>query len=281
MECVSLSTIVSEAAAILSIVPPADARSTAEAVLSAVLSSPRTSPNPLTFADLNAISPSSARCLASLFSPHPFLVRFIDGAIIGGPPSPPSSSSSSSSGGEWSVPQIPISGPHPGLLPASLSSALQTYTVSADVGAASGLKMCFASLTKGYTAIAVQAFATAHRLGVLSHLQRSVEQTIPAAKARLERAVAGMPPKAYRWVREMEEIADTHRDGGGWGEVEGADMFTGAARIYGFVADGTVLGREKVGKRVRGLTVEDVASAVADGLEEVGRGAGDGEEAEG
>lgn len=231
-------------------------------MLSALLSNPRSSPDPLTFADLNAISPSSARSLASIFSPHPSLVRFVDGAIVGGPPSP------SSGGDEWYIPEIPISGPDP-LLPASLASALQCHAVSADVGAASGLKMCFASLTKGHTAVTVQAFATAARLGVLPHLQRSVGQSVPdGVRARLERGVAGMPPKAYRWVREMEEIAETHREDGGWGGAA-ADMFTGAARIYGFVADGTVLGREKVGKRERGLTVEDVAAAVAEGLSEL------------
>jgi hypothetical protein len=122
--------------------------------------------------------------------------------------------------------------------------------------------MCFASLTKGYTAIATQAFTTAHRLGVLDHLQQAIDTTIPGVKARLEKGVTGMPPKAYRWVREMEEIGMTHRDEGGW---EGADMFTGAAEIYRVVA-GSVVGKEKVGGRKRGLTVEDVAGVLADEL---------------
>lgn len=126
--------------------------------------------------------------------------------------------------------------------------------------------MCFASLTKGHTAIAIQAFTTAHRLGVLDHLNSAIEQTLPGLKARIEKGVTGMAPKAYRWVREMEEISATHRDEGGFGEVE-ADIFTGAARVYGLVADGTVLGEEKVGRRKRGTTVEDVAGAVAEGLE--------------
>lgn len=141
--------------------------------------------------------------------------------------------------------------------------------------------MCFASLSKGYTATAVQAFTTAHRLGVVGHLREAVEKTIPSMKPWLDRGVTGMPPKAYRWVREMEEIADTHREEGGWGEVGGADIFTGAARVYGFVADGTVLGEEKVGGRVRGTSVEDVARAVAEGLGELERGGRERREVEG
>ncbi|OIW34866.1 6-phosphogluconate dehydrogenase [Coniochaeta ligniaria NRRL 30616] len=270
VEILPLSTIVSEASAILSIVPPSDAKSTAEAVLSSTLSALDSgtrdpTSEPLIFIDLNATSPSSARSLASSFSPHESKIQFIDGAIIGGPPT-----LSLSPDAAWYIPQIPTSGPFP--VSASLASALQAYHIDSKIGSASGLKMCFASLTKGYTAIAIQAFTTAHRLGVLDHLNSALEQTVPGLRGRLEKGVTGMPPKAYRWVREMEEISATHRDEGGFGEV-GADIFTGAARVYGLVADGTVLGEEKVGRRKRGTTVEDVALAVGEGLEVLeGRG---------
>lgn len=270
--------------------PPADARSTAEAVLAATVSAlesgardPTTAAGggPLVFVDLNAVSPASARSLAASFAPLDKDIVFVDGAIIGGPPSRSSSSSSSSSSqpessaaapATWYVPQIPTSGPTP--LPPALASALRAYHLDDRIGSASGLKMCFASLTKGHTAIAIQAFTTAHRLGVLSHLGDAIDATLtPGFRGRIEKSVTGMPPKAYRWVAEMEEIAATHRDEGGFGGVEGADLFTGAARVYGLVADGTVLGEEKTGRRVRGTTVEDVARAVGEGLEKLeGRG---------
>ncbi|KAB5563435.1 6-phosphogluconate dehydrogenase [Coniochaeta sp. 2T2.1] len=306
VDLLPLSDIVVQAQAILSIVPPSDAKITAQSVLSALLSAPQTRDEPLVYVDLNAISPSSARVLDEIFAPHSGVVKFVDSAIIGGPPSP-----SLSDSGEWSVPQTPTSGPT--RLPEVLASALGSYHISRDIGSASGLKMCFASLTKGFTAIAIQAFSTAHRLGVMEHLTQAVETTIPGMKGRIERGVTGMPPKAYRWVREMEEIAATHRDDGGFenwkgrerggegepgqidgedeGEGEGdweregkrnravqgkgkgkskgggADMFTGAAGTFELVAHGTVLGEEKVGRRKRGRTVEDVARAVAEGLE--------------
>jgi hypothetical protein len=74
-----------------------------------------------------------------------------------------------------------------------------------------------------------------------------------------------MCPKAYRWVREMEEIGECHADEGGF--ADGLNVFNGVAEIYRVVADETVLGEEKITQRKRGRTVEDVAVAIADGLE--------------
>ena len=48
-----------------------------------------------------------------------------------------------------------------------------------------------------------------------------------------------MAPKAYRWVREMEEISKTHIEEGGFDP----ELFLGAAGVYRSVADDTVLGR--------------------------------------
>lgn len=72
-----------------------------------------------------------------------------------------------------------------------------------------------------------------------------------------------MVPKAYRWVREMEEIAATMNEEGGWGR----DIFTGAAGVYKAVAEDEVLSKEKTGKRNRGTSIEDVAAAIGEGFE--------------
>ena len=57
-----------------------------------------------------------------------------------------------------------------------LAAALNSRHISPDVGSASGLKMCFAALHKGLAAITVQSFTTAHALGVLPELQRSLNE---------------------------------------------------------------------------------------------------------
>ena len=66
----------------------------------------------------------------------------------------------------------------------------------------------------------------------------------------------------------MEEIAECHGDEGGFegGETGGKGIFDGVAEVYRSVADETVLGDEKTERRKRGLTVEDVAECMGEGL---------------
>ncbi|KAI0537988.1 6-phosphogluconate dehydrogenase [Xylaria digitata] len=249
---------------ILSVVPPRDAMATAQRIVDAVTGPFRRS-EPLYFADLNAVAPSTAKNIAALFEQTRGQVRFIDGAIIGNPPT--LKPGTDASGAEWSVPSIPISGPYkipeiPGY-GEKLSAVLNTRHVSGEIGRASGLKMCFASLTKGFTSLAIQSFTTAKRLGVLNELQSELQGYAPAHWKSAERGVIGMAPKAYRWVREMEEIALTFDEEGGFPQ----DLFQGVAKVYQAVAEDTVLGQEKVGKRKRGTDVNDMAAAMAEGLE--------------
>ncbi|KAI0840688.1 6-phosphogluconate dehydrogenase C-terminal domain-like protein [Hypoxylon sp. FL0890] len=251
---------------ILSVVPPRDAVATAQRIVDA-LTGPlrRSEDNPLYFADLNAVAPSSVKSIASLFnsSRAGASVRFVDGSILGEPPSPKTDSAS----GEWHLPSIPTSGPHsladiPGY-GAKLFATLNMRHISPEIGAASGLKMCFASLSKGFTSLAIQSFSTAHRLGVLHNLKDELQTLMPHHYKLAEKGVVGMAPKAYRWVGEMEEIARTLSEEGGFAP----DSFTGAAKVYRTVADDTVLGQEKIGKRKRGTTVEDMAAAMAEGMQ--------------
>ncbi|KAI1168460.1 6-phosphogluconate dehydrogenase [Nemania serpens] len=254
---------------ILSVVPPRDAAATAQRIVDAVTGPFRRS-EPLYFADLNAVAPSTTKSIAALFEQTRGQVRFIDGAIIGGPPAPPKPGASVPGAAQpagWSVPSIPVSGPYkiseiPGYGEA-LASALNVRHVSDEIGVASGLKMCFASLTKGFTALAIQSFTTAKRLGVLDELRGELRGLVPAHGTAAERGLVSMPPKAYRWVREMEEIALTFDEEGGFAP----DLFQGVADVYRAVAEDTVLGQEKVGKRERGTDVHDVAAAMAEGLE--------------
>lgn len=201
-------------------------------------------------------------------------VKFIDGCIIGDPPSLTTTVSqaddqrlnSNDAANGWRTPSLPISGPH------SLSdtpdgdriiSILKMRSISPEIGAASGLKMCFAAMAKGYTALATQSFTTAHRMGVGEELKRYLSEIMPTQLTRIERGVPNMPPKAYRWVREMEEISSTMSEEGGWDKT----IFEGIAGVYKAVAEDAVLGKEKIGKRTRGTTVDDVAALMAESLE--------------
>jgi 3-hydroxyisobutyrate dehydrogenase-like beta-hydroxyacid dehydrogenase len=261
---------------ILSVVPPRDAAATAQRLIDALVGV-TTRLAPLYFADLNAVAPSTCRAIAASIEQARVPIRFVDGAIIGGPPKEKeveeaagdaaAESISSAVGRKWHRPSIPTSGPHKiSDIPdfgARLFETLNMRHIGADVGAASGLKMCFASTTKGFTAIAIQSFTTAQRLGVLDELRRELDTTTPAALRSAERGVVAMAPKAYRWVREMEEIALTFQEDGGFDP----DTFQGIAKVYKAVANDSELGQEKVGKRKRGTTVEDMATALAEGMD--------------
>ncbi|KAK4507318.1 hypothetical protein PRZ48_001053 [Zasmidium cellare] len=242
---------------VLSIVPPRDAIATAQRIAKAVSHTNFNSrPNPLYFLDLNAISPKSSREIDSLFT-HTPQIHFIDGGIIGGPPS-------LKQDGTWSKPSIPLSGPH--TLPSThLATLLNTRHINSTIGSATGLKMCFASLSKGFTALAIQSFTTAQNLGVLDELRTHLDEYAPSTRTKAEKGLTGMPPKAYRWVAEMEEIAETFEADGGFNDAE--SIFRSVARVYEFVADGTELGKETVEGRKRGLTAEDVAVLMREGAE--------------
>ena len=181
---------------IFSVVPPRDAIETAQRIIDALPQRQRGDNDaaPLYFADMNAVSPSTCRRIASMFESSGLPVRLIDGSIIGGPPSLRDAGSGSGSG-TWYRPHLPTSGPHElKAVSAELASALGARHISDAIGAASGLKMCFASMSKGYSAIATQAYTTAYRLGVLEDLRWALGDNA----GRPERSITLMPPKAYR-----------------------------------------------------------------------------------
>jgi hypothetical protein len=120
--------------------------------------------------------------------------------------------------------------------------------------------MCYASLTKGLTALATEALVAGQALGLREALAAEVQQL--AVYPIIERSIPGMPPKAYRWVGEMEEISQTFADLG-----LPSQMHAGAASMYRFIA-GTILGEEKPGQRQKGQTLEEVIILLTEALPE-------------
>jgi Domain of unknown function (DUF1932) len=241
-------------------VPPRDALATATRITTAFKALPTPKLGPLYYIDLNAISPRTARSIAALFNTQTPTINFLDGGIIGGPPSLKDTT--------WSFPSLPISGPHSltsAISGAHLQETLNIKHIGPNVGSASGLKCCFAGTTKGFIALCIQSFTTAQSLGVLPNLLEEMEARLPSQLKSARGGLTAMPPKAYRWVKEMEEIAMCHSDEGGF-EGDGKGIFDGVAEVYRSVADETVLGEEKTERRKRGLTVEDVAECMGEGL---------------
>ena len=142
--------------------------------------------------------------------------RFVDASIIGPPPTPGSTTT-----------RVYASGSHADELLALVPCGLDVRVIGDEVGQASGLKMCYASVTKGLTAIAAQQQVAATALGLSEPLIRELEVSQPQLLAWMNAMVPGMPPKANRWIGEMEEIAATFDAVG-----ISPGMMLGAAQFY-------------------------------------------------
>lgn len=114
---------------------------------------------------------------------------------------------------------------------------------------------------QGLTGLAVQSFTTASHLSLLPELKEELFAYFPPLLTFLEKSIPATPPKAYRWVREMEEIADTHSQTG-----FSRAVFSGIAEVYRGVSQDDELGKERPEERSRGTTVEDFADCVREGL---------------
>lgn len=176
---------------ILSIVPPA------EAVALALKFSPvlREGKSKAAYVDLNAINPDTMRKVATALSETGCDV--IDGAIIGLPATP---------GGQGPV--FYVSGDPNHRTDVLSKLGLRIRRIEAPIGAASSLKMVYAGMNKGMTALHTAMLLAAERAGCAESLRQELSESAPQVLARLTRMVPDMYPKAYRWVAEMREIAE-------------------------------------------------------------------------
>jgi 3-hydroxyisobutyrate dehydrogenase-like beta-hydroxyacid dehydrogenase len=194
---------------ILSIVPPAVAIDTAKRMAPML---ERASVPPL-YIDCNAINPDTVREIARVLEPTG--TPFVDGAIIGMPSSP----------------KFYMSGPHAQRTQPLADAGLAVRVLDGPVGAASALKMSYAGITKGLTALGSAMSLAAMRNGAGDALLAELAESQPALAAWLAGNVPRMPPKAYRWVAEMEEIAQFIGD-----DFAEHRIYEGAAGLYARLA---------------------------------------------
>jgi 3-hydroxyisobutyrate dehydrogenase-like beta-hydroxyacid dehydrogenase len=169
----TVAAVVREADVILSICPPHAALDLAR-VCSGFAG---------VYVDANAISPQRAQEVAKL---QP---RFVDGGIVGGPPTEPGTT-------------LYLSGDAAPTVAALFEgSPLATRIVSN----ASAVKMAYAAWSKGSTAMLLAIRDVARANGVEDEWRRAA----PELAERLPRAEAAKARKGWRWIGEMEEIADT------------------------------------------------------------------------
>jgi 3-hydroxyisobutyrate dehydrogenase-like beta-hydroxyacid dehydrogenase len=193
LECApTLRDVVEDVDVVLSIAPPGEA-----AEIAAVLAEACTavSEAPLV-ADLNAISPATARRIEAALAAAG--LDLVDGSISGPPPARPGTT------------RIYLSGPRADEVAALPFSGVHVIEVGDEVGTASAVKMCTASVYKGSIALLTQALLTARANGVLDVVLDDLGERADGAARSIARSAA----KSSRYVAEMEEIAATQAAAG-------------------------------------------------------------------
>jgi L-threonate 2-dehydrogenase len=181
----------------------------------------------------------------------------VDVGIIGNPPKPGPQST-----------RLYASGRHTAEFAQLSEHGLDVRVMGEHIGQASGIKMCYASLTKGLTALATELLTAGRLMDLEGPLLAELESSQPQLLAWINRQVPGMPPKAYRWVGEMLEIAATFQDLGLTPRI-----LQGAADMYTLVGE-TPLGKETPERRSRGTTTAEVVTDMAEGARKVPAPAG-------
>jgi 3-hydroxyisobutyrate dehydrogenase-like beta-hydroxyacid dehydrogenase len=216
----SIERLVAECDVVLSVMNPGAALDFVREAAAAL----RASGQKKLIVDCNAVAPDTAREIAQVIEGAGG--RFVDGSIIGPPPRGKAKTN------------LYVSGPGAADLEALAGPQLAVHVISDRIGDASAIKMCYSALNKGTQALWLEVLMAAQRMGVDELLEKQLRQSRADLYDWALSQLPIMPPKAYRWVPEMHEIAKTLGSSGITPKV-----FQGAADIYAYVAD-TPLGKE-------------------------------------
>ena len=209
----------------LSILPPGEALPLAQRFAPRFAASNR---KPV-YVECNAVSPPTVERIAAVLAPTG--APFVDAGIIGPPPKPNDAG-----------PRFYASGPEAPRFAVLRQFGLDVRVLDGPMSTASALKMSYAGITKGTQALGAAMLLAATRGGTADALFAELQVSQPQMLAWLKRTLAVMPPKAYRWVAEMHEIAN----------FVGADpsaheLYLGAAHFYEQIARDFEGEKKKVG----------------------------------
>jgi putative dehydrogenase len=180
-----------EADFLMSIVPPGDALGLAKR-LAPVLTAANKKP---VYVECNAVSPRTMLAIADVIGETG--CPFVGAGIIGPPPKPGSTNT-----------KIYASGPAAPLFAKLNDFGLIVRVLDGPLTAASALKMSYAGITKGFTALGAAMMLAATRGGSAAALKAELADSRPDLLGYLGNQVPSMYSKAYRWVAELEEISE-------------------------------------------------------------------------
>ena len=194
----------------LSIVPPGEALALAQRFAPLLAAANR---KPV-YVDCNAVNPQSMVGIAEVVSATG--TRFTAAGIIGPPPKPGSANT-----------KFYVSGPAAQDVAVLNDYGLIVRVLEGDVTAASALKMSYAGITKGFTALGAAMMLAAAREGSAEALKAELAESQGPLLAWLARQTPSMYGKAYRWVAELDEIAGFVGE-----DFPEHAMLNAAARLY-------------------------------------------------
>lgn len=194
------------------------------------------------YADCNAIAPNTSKQIDEIISNAGG--RYIDAGIIGGPPSQDEQT------------RFYASGPHEDILTQLNGYGILVRPMGGEVGRASGIKMCYASVTKGTAALHTAVLTTAESLGLSRELIKELEESQGQRLQAME-SIKTLSAKAFRWVGEMEEIAATYESAG-----VTPHFHQGAAEIFRMIADSPI-GDERPETIDRNRSLEETVAIFA------------------
>jgi len=170
-------------------------------------------------ADLNAISPMTvSRIATDVLAPAG--IELVDGAISGPPPS--------SSGRTI----IYLAGRSARRIADLDAPEVDPRVVGDRPGQASAVKMCTASVYKGFTGLLVQAMLTADAHDCVDVVLADLADVYRGIEDWTGRRLAMAASKSGRWVGEMREIAATQAAAGARPE-----LFDAMARVWEMVSE--------------------------------------------
>jgi len=188
-----LDNALSESDLVLSVCPPHAAIDVAQQVARQKFTG--------VYVDANAVSRATAERIGEIVTDGG--ASFVDGGIIGSPVKQPGTT------------RLYLSGARARDVAALFAkSMLDARAIGREPGAASALKVAYASWTKGTDALLLAIRAYAAHEGVDDALLEEWRISQPALEKRCERAAAVATPKAWRYVGEMEEIAEAFENAG-------------------------------------------------------------------
>lgn len=189
----TLTEAVRQSDVVLSVCPPHAAVDVAHAVAQEKFSG--------IYVDANAVSRATAEQIGAIVNAAG--ASFVDGGIIGSPVK------------QAGTTRLYLSGPDAEVVATLFSgSMLDARPIGSAPGAASALKVAYAAWTKCTDALILTIRAYAAQEGVDRALLEEWSISQPALEKRCDRAAAVAVPKAWRYVGEMQEIAEAFESAG-------------------------------------------------------------------